>query len=58
MRTISNLKTFMGVEFLPVNNKKYGYARFDFLSLEDRQTIEANTAKLNAKINQFFTELL
>ena len=48
----------MEVEFLPVNNKKYGYARFDFLSLEDRQTIEANTAKLNAKINQFFTELL
>jgi hypothetical protein len=47
-------KTFMETEFLPVNNKKYGYARFDFLYLEDSQTIEANTAKLNAKINQFF----
>lgn len=51
-------KTFMEAEFLRVNNEKYGYARFDFLYLEDSQTIEANTAKLNAKINQFFTEVL
>ncbi len=47
-------KTFMEAEFLRVNNEKYGYARFDFLYLEDSQKIEANTAKLNAKINQFF----
>ncbi|MEI6708885.1 MAG: hypothetical protein WCK96_17315 [Methylococcales bacterium] len=51
-------KTFMETEFLPVNNEKYGYARFDFLYLEDSQKIEANTAKLNAKINQFFNEVL
>lgn len=49
-------KTFMEAEFLRVNNEKYGYARFDFLYLEDSQKIEANTAKLNAKINQFFNE--
>jgi hypothetical protein len=51
-------KTFMEAEFLRVNNEKYGYARFDFLYLEDSQKIEVNTAKLNAKINQFFTEVL
>jgi superfamily II DNA or RNA helicase len=51
-------KTFMEAEFLRVNNEKYGYKRFDFLYLEDSQTIEANTAKLNAKINQFFTEVI
>lgn len=51
-------KTFMEAEFLRVNNEKYGYARFDFLYLEDSQKIEANAAKLNAKINQFFTEVL
>jgi hypothetical protein len=48
----------MEAEFLRVNNEKYGYARFDFLYLEDSQKIEVNTAKLNAKINQFFTEVL
>jgi superfamily II DNA or RNA helicase len=49
-------KTFMEAEFLRVNNEKYGYARFDFLYLEDSEKIEVNTAKLNAKINQFFNE--
>jgi superfamily II DNA or RNA helicase len=49
-------RTFMESDFLEENQNQFGYARFDFLYLEDSQTIEANTAKLNAKINQFFNE--
>ncbi len=47
-------KTFMEAEFLRVNNEKYGYARFDFLYLEDSQSLDLNAAKLNARIKQFF----
>lgn len=47
-------KMFMEAEFLRVNNEKYGYARFDFLYLEDTQSLDVNAAKLNARINLFF----
>jgi hypothetical protein len=45
-------KEFMETQFLAMNNEKYGYARFDFLYLEDT----VNPAELNNKINQFFNE--
>jgi hypothetical protein len=40
----------METQFLAMNNKQYGYDRFDFLYLEDT----VNPALLNNKINQFF----
>jgi type III restriction enzyme len=43
-------KEFMETQFLAMNNKQYGYDRFDFLYLEDT----VNPALLNNKINQFF----
>jgi hypothetical protein len=45
-------KEFMETQFLTMNNEQYGYARFDFLYLED----SANPATLHNKINQFFNE--
>ena len=45
-------KEFMEMQFLTMNNEQYGYARFDFLYLED----SANPATLHNKINQFFNE--
>lgn len=44
-------KEFMETQFLAMNNEQYGYARFDFLYLEDT----ANPAILHNKINQFFS---
>jgi hypothetical protein len=49
-------KTYVETEFLKLNKEKFGYQRFDFLYLEDSKDIEANIAKLNNKINQFFND--
>ena len=47
-------REFMEKQFLEMNNEKYGYARFDFLYLEDSQDSNKNTVKLNNKLTQFF----
>ncbi|MEI6746723.1 MAG: DEAD/DEAH box helicase family protein [Methylococcaceae bacterium] len=51
-------RAFMKSDFLDENQKQFGYAKFDFLYLEDSKGLNENTAELNAKINQFFTEVL
>jgi len=51
-------RNFMESDFLEENQKQFGYAKFDFLYLEDSKGLNENTAELNAKINQFFTDVL
>lgn len=47
-------RRFMETTFLSANQDKFGYARFDFLYLEDSQTIGSNIAQLSDRITQFF----
>lgn len=49
-------KNYVETEFLKLNQKKFGYQRFDFLYLEDSKDTAANLTKLNTKINQFFND--
>ncbi len=50
-------RKFVETDFIKHNQEKFGYPRFDFLYLEDGDDINANTVKLNNKINQFFNEI-
>jgi len=47
-------KKFVETDFLKQNNEKFKYKRFDFLYLEDSNSITENLSKLNDKINEFF----
>jgi type III restriction enzyme len=47
-------RAFIETDFIKLNQEKFDYPRFDFLYLEDSVDINANTVKLNNKINQFF----
>jgi uncharacterized protein YnzC (UPF0291/DUF896 family) len=47
-------RTFMENDFLEENEKQFGYARFDFLYLEDSNS--RYLVDLNTRINQFFNE--
>ena len=49
-------KSFVETEFLDQNNEKFGYQKFDFLYLEDSDSLTNNVGKLNTKINSFFSE--
>jgi len=49
-------KNYVESEFLKLNEKKFGYQRFDFLYLEDSNCITDNITKLNKKLNQFFND--
>ncbi len=49
-------RKFVETEFIGHNQEKFGYPRFDFLYLEDSDDINANTVKLNNKINHFFND--
>lgn len=49
-------KNFVETEFLVQNNEKFGYQKFDFIYLEDSDSLNTNVGKLNAKINNFFNE--
>ena len=49
-------KNYIETEFLKLNQEKFGYQRFDFLYLEDSQSITSNISKLSNKINQFFKD--
>jgi len=47
-------KLFMQNEFIPKNNEKFGYRRFEFLYLEDTLNHEERVAKTMKMINDFF----
>jgi hypothetical protein len=49
-------KQFIEREFLQFNNEKFGYAKFDFLLLQDDQKLADNMGKLQGKVSTFFTE--
>jgi type III restriction enzyme len=47
-------REYVTSEFLRMNNEKFGYARFDFLYIEDSATPEANLIAIDQRIEQFF----
>jgi type III restriction enzyme len=49
-------RRFMESTFLSANQDKLGYARFDFLYLEDSQTLGTNIALLSNRITHFFKD--
>ena len=49
-------KNFVETDFLEQNNEKFGYQKFDFIYLEDSDSLNNNVGKLNTKINSFFNE--
>ena len=49
-------KNFVETDFLEQNNEKFGYQKFDFIYLEDSDSLNNNVGKLNIKINSFFNE--
>lgn len=49
-------KKFVETDFLEQNNEKFGYRRFDFLYLGDSDKKADNTAKINARLEAFFTD--
>lgn len=49
-------KNFVETDFLAQNNEKFGYQKFDFIYLEDSDSLNTNVGKLNSKINSFFNE--
>lgn len=49
-------KNFVETDFLAQNNEKFGYQKFDFIYLEDSDSLNTNVGKLNSKINLFFNE--
>ena len=53
-KTFQKKKKYIETEFLKINQKNFGYNRFDFLYLEDSKNKTQNIAQLNNKINHFF----
>lgn len=49
-------RKYVEEEFIPDNNKRFGYRKFDFLYIEDTLTKEQMLKKMNEKINDFFKE--
>ena len=49
-------KDFVNGDFIASNNKKFGYNKFDFLYLEDSNTMAENLTKITIKIEQFFNK--
>ena len=47
-------KSFVESAFLEQNKKQFGYDKFDFLYLQDTDSIDNNIAMLNRKITKFF----
>lgn len=47
-------REYVTSEFLRMNNEKFGYARFDFLYIEDSATPEANLIAISQRMEQFF----
>lgn len=49
-------REFMEAHFKRLNNEKFGYRRFDFLTLRDDVPMDRNLAALSERIQSFFTE--
>lgn len=47
-------KDFMNNDFVPLNNKKYGYERFDFLYIEDTLRKTERVSRITDALNKFF----
>ena len=52
--TFKDKRRFMETAFLQENNKKFGYARFEYLYLEDTMPEHDRIVKVQEKINEFF----
>lgn len=49
-------KDFIETEFLALNEAKFRYKKFDFLYLEDSESLEDNISKVNEHITHFFKD--
>ena len=49
-------KKFMDETFVPLNNKEYGYDRFDFLYIEDTLRRAERISRITDALNKFFKE--
>jgi len=49
-------KEFIETEFLKMNNKKFGYKKFEYLFLQDDVELDKNLAKLSDTIVEFFKD--
>ena len=49
-------KNYVSTDFLKLNEKKFGYKRFDFLYLKDNDKLSDNLNNLNAKLIKFFND--
>lgn len=47
-------RKFVETEFLPMNNDKFGYKKFEYLYLTDADALPDNLVKLNTKLKEFF----
>ena len=47
-------KSFVESKFLEQNKEQFGYDKFDFLYLQDTDSIDDNIVRLNRKITKFF----
>lgn len=48
-------RLFMENDFIRLNNDKFGYKRFDFITLGAEEDLPRNLAELGARIQSFFT---
>jgi len=49
-------RRFMEQEFILKNNERFGYARFDYLYLEDTQSMDSMLVKTYSAITSFFND--
>ena len=54
--TFKDKRAFMDAEFVRQNNAKFGYARFDYLYLEDSIEASERLVLTHEKIKEFFGE--
>ncbi len=55
-KTFLARKNFVETEFLKMNNDKFGYQRFEYLYLSDKDHMTTNLAKLNSSILNLFVD--
>ncbi|TAG85724.1 MAG: restriction endonuclease subunit R, partial [Bacteroidetes bacterium] len=55
-RAFTEKKYFMENDFIPLNNQKFGYNKFEFLYIQDDD--KGKEQKLNQKIKAFFDSSL
>lgn len=49
-------KKYVETEFLKINKEKFKYNRFDFLYLEDKDSLAGNLSKINNRIINYFND--